>query len=200
MFKSFLILFRTLTLGLLISFPALALDSDQDQPATLDANEFDLDFQTGVRTYRGGVVYRQGSIKLTADEIVAYFNDGDLERAVARGTPARFSQRPEGEDSDTVGTALRIELDDVKGFIILQNKAKVTQDNNEITGEKITYNLNTEKVKVTSGPRKKPDDKATQKIDKSKKTDDAAETEKPKVDEEAPRPRLVIPPRKKKKE
>ncbi len=183
-----------------LSFSATALDSDQEQPATLDADEFDIDLQTGVRTYRGNVVYRQGSIKLTADEIVAYLNDGALERAIARGNPARFSQRPEGKDTDTVGTALRIELDDVKGFVVLQNKAKVIQDNNQITGKKITYDLNTEKVKVTSGPRKKPEeDKATQTVGGTESGDETGET-KPAVEEESSRPRLVIPPRKKKKE
>lgn len=201
MFNTFLSLLRCVVLGLLLSVPALALDSDQDQPATLDANEFDLNFQTGVRTYRGDVVYRQGSIKLTADEIVAYFNDGALEHAVARGNPARFSQRPEGKDTDTVGTALRIELNDIKGFVVLQNKAKVTQDNNEITGKKITYDLDTDKVKVTSGARKKPDNTATQKVDKSKPADDDAKAkEQPKAEEEPSRPRLVISPRKKKRE
>ena len=70
-----------------------AYETDRDQPATLDADEFDMDFQTGVRTYRGNVIYQQGSIRLFADELVAYFKDGDLQRAVARGNLAEFRQR-----------------------------------------------------------------------------------------------------------
>ncbi|MFT5260774.1 MAG: lipopolysaccharide export system protein LptA [Gammaproteobacteria bacterium] len=190
----------TLSLGLCLfafSFPSYALDSDRDQPATLDADEFDIDLQTGVRTYRGNVIYQQGSIKLMADEIVAYLKDGALERAIARGNPASFSQRPEGQDTDTIGTALRIELDDVKGFVVLQNKAKITQDNNQITGKKIIYDMDTEKVKVTSGPRKKPEaDKATQTVGSESTKGDSIEAD-PQAEEEVSRPRLVIPPRKK---
>ena len=33
---------------------ALALDSDADQPATLEANDFEIDLKTGRRIYRGG--------------------------------------------------------------------------------------------------------------------------------------------------
>lgn len=161
-----------------LSFSGYALENDQEQTATLDADEFDIDLQTGVRIYRGNVIYRQGSIKLTADEIVAYFKEGALERAVATGKPgnlARFSQRPEGKDTDIVGVALRIELDDAKQFIVLQNKAKINQDAHEISGEKITYDLNAQRLKVTSEAR----------------TTEAADAS----ESAATRPRLVIAPR-----
>ena len=68
-----------LLLFLLPAAVAWSLDSDRDQPATLEANDFELDLKTGVRTYRGDVVYRQGSIRLDCDELVTYFNDdGEL--------------------------------------------------------------------------------------------------------------------------
>ena len=92
-------------MAMILILPASAYKTDRDQPATLDADEFDLDFQTGVRTYRGNVVYQQGSIRLYADELVAHMKDNKLERAVARGNPAKFSQRPDDSDTDVVGVA-----------------------------------------------------------------------------------------------
>ncbi|MEE9446319.1 MAG: lipopolysaccharide transport periplasmic protein LptA [Arenicellales bacterium] len=191
-----------------MAMPSYALSTDQSQPATLDADEFDLDFQTGVRTYRGNVVYQQGSIRLYADEIVAYVKDGELERVIARGNPAKFLQRPDDSDTDMVGIALRIELDDAKQIVILQNRAKVTQDANTITGKRITYNMATEKVNVKSGPRTKPARVIQQTVDTSNMSEEeleaALETVGDKVQEvieesSSNRPRLVIKPRKKTK-
>ncbi len=171
--------------------PAYAYKTDTEQPATLDADEFDMDFQTGVRTYRGNVVYQQGSIRLTADELVAYFKDGQLERAVARGNPAEFRQRPDDSDTDVVGVGLRIEINEVTQIVTLKDRAKVTQDMNIVTGKKIVYNMATEKVKVTSGDRKKPTQTSTQTGSGDTATPAAAEPEA------NSRPRIVIQPRKK---
>jgi len=166
-----------------------AYDNDRDQPATLDADEFDMDFQTGVRTYRGNVVYQQGSIRLFSDELVVYFKDGELQRAVARGNLAEFRQRPEDSESDVVGVALRIELNEVDQLVTLQDRAKVTQDENTVTGKLIVYNMLTEKVKVRSGGKKKPTSTKVQPgTTDSSGTPAAAE-------ESTARPRIVIKPR-----
>lgn len=173
--------------------PGYALKTDAEQPATLDADEFDMDFQTGIRTYRGSVVYQQGSIRLYADELVAYFKDGQLERAVARGNPAEFRQRPDDSETDVVGLGLRIEINDVTQIVTLRDRAKVTQDLNVVTGKKIVYNMATEKVKVTSGGRKAPAQTSTQAGTGS------GEATTPQTDKPAAtsRPRIVIQPRKK---
>lgn len=169
---------------------AQALNDDQDQPATLDADEFDMNFQTGVRIYRGNVVYKQGSIRLFADELVAYFKDGELRRAVARGNLAEFRQRPEDKDSDVVGVALRIEMDNVAHIVTLKDRAKVTQDLDTVTGKRIVYNLDTERVKVHSGEStRKP---ATTSTSGDNQATPPAET----GSGGSTRPRIVIQPKK----
>lgn len=175
-----------LVMGLLLAPGAYALKTDREQPATLDADEFDMDFQTGVRTYRGNVIYRQGTIRLFADELVAYFNGDELQRAVARGNLAEFRQLPDDSDEEIFGFGLRIELDEVNQVVTLQDRAKVTQGTNTVTGKKIVYNMLTEKVKVTSGQSgSKP---AAAK---------PASGDTPATEPETPaRPRIVITPRK----
>ncbi len=184
-------------IAFLLALPlnASALLTDSAQPATLDADEFDLDFQTGVRTYRGNVVYQQGSIRLTADEIVAYFRDGNLSKAVARGNPARFKQRPDNKPSDVVGTAQTIELDQVANIITMTKKATVTEGDNTISGAQITYNMTTEKAKVVQG-KSKP---RTQPAQTTEGSTAIGQSEGSKVEEETTsgRPRLIIKPRKK---
>jgi len=192
MIKQSLISISGVAFTVLLMMSAQAYKTDTQQPATLDADEFDMDFQSGVRTYRGNVVYQQGSIRLYADEVVAYFKDGTLQRAVARGNRAEFRQRPDDSDTDVVGLALRIELNQESQIVTLTDRAKVTQDLNTVTGKKIVYNMQTERVKVSSGPRKKDPARAT--------TNPAAAGSKnatPKVEKtESSRPRIVIQPRK----
>lgn len=176
-----------IVLGFCLVTVSQAYETDRDQPATLDADEFDMDFQTGVRTYRGNVVYQQGSIRLYADELVVYFKDGELQRAIARGNLAEFRQRPDDSETDVVGVALRIELDEIKQIVTLKKRAKVTQDTNVVTGKTIIYNMLTEKVQVRSG---KKDSTRTTVQPKADASDGPA-----KGDEGSARPRVVIKPR-----
>jgi len=182
----------SIMLAALLALSAQAYETDTEQPATLDADEFDMDFQTGVRTYRGNVVYQQGSIRLYADEVVAYFRDGNLQRAVARGNRAEFRQRPDDSDADVVGLALRIELNQETQIVTLTDRAKVTQELNTVTGKKIVYNMKTERVNVNSGPRKTNPARATTAptAEGTKTTDSKAE------ETQSSRPRIVIQPRK----
>ena len=183
-------------LGIVLSFCLIlmsyAYKTDRDQPATLDADEFDMDFQTGVRTYRGNVIYQQGSIRLFADELVAYFKDGDLQRAVARGNLAEFRQRPDDSETDIVGVALRIELNEVDQIITLQDRAKVTQDTNTVTGKRIIYNMLTEKVKVRSDKRNAEPTNTTTQPASAGEAASPADTEN---EESTARPRIIIQPR-----
>ncbi len=192
--KKRLLLVVSVVMAACLVYPAAALKTDRNQPATLDADEFDLDFQTGVRTYRGNVIYQQGTIRLYADELVAYIKDDKLERAVARGNPAKFSQRPDDSETDVVGVALRIELDDVKQIVILQDRAKVTQDANTITGKRIEYDMVKEKVKVRSGKQAGP---TAAKSNPEGQPEDSTKQEagEPVEPTATSRPRLIIKPR-----
>ena len=189
-----------LLLLLLPTAVAWSLDSDRDQPATLEANDFELDLKTGVRTYRGDVVYRQGSIRLNCDELVTYFNDdGELDKGVCRGDPGKFKQRPEGSEEDMIGEAREITMDQIEELVILKSRAKATQGANTLTGRLITYNLATEKVIVkgdaqAQAPRKQTAEAETDGEDGG---DDKAEqsAEEPAAPSRA---RLVIQPRQKK--
>ncbi len=156
---------------------AFALDSDKQQSAVLEADDFELDLETGVRTYRGNVVFLQGSMRLDCDELTTYYNDDDkLDKGVCTGNPGRFKQRPEGRDSDILGRARSITLDRVKGLVTLKERADIRQEGKQIQGRVITYDLTTKKAKVTG--------------------EAASETEAGETASSAARPRLIIQPQK----
>ncbi len=192
-----------LMLLLVFAGPIYGLDSDSEQPATLEANDFELDLKTGVRTYRGDVVYRQGSIRLDCDELVTYFNaDGALDKAICTGDPGKFKQRPEDSEDDMIGTAREIVMDQIEQLVVMKSRADVVQGGTRLTGRLITYDLKTEKVRV-KGDSKAATKKATASTDSGtaesetvggqEATASAADTET------SSRPTLIIQPRKKKK-
>ncbi len=168
-----------------------ALDSDREQPATLDADDFEMDFKTGVRIYRGDVIFRQGSIRLNCEELTTYLTGNDeLDKAVCVGSPGRFKQRPQDAETDVIGIGLEIVFDQINEVVVMTGRAKVTQDQNTMTGRLITYDLVTEKVRAKGGGSSIVPKKGDGKDDAT-----AAGTAE---QQPTTRPRMVIQPRKKK--
>ena len=178
---------------------ATALDSDSEQPATLDADDMEMDFATGVRTYRGSVVFTQGSIRMTCDELVTYLNDGgSLDKAICTGNPARFKQRPEGQKNDVKGTALEITMDQIAELVTLNRSATVEQGTSTITGTVITYNLATEKANVKGGGSQSTQSSSTATESGSPTDTENVSAEVSETDSsDKSRPSLTIQPRKK---
>ena len=109
--RLFLLLFTSLL------YPAevvIALDSDRDHPAIVDAQDIEIDFATGQWIYRGEVTIQQGTLHMTADEIQLFFDDDVLQRAIAHGQPAVFRQQPEGSDHLIRGQAQKIEINEIE--------------------------------------------------------------------------------------
>lgn len=126
-----------------------ALKNDKNQPAVIDADSTEFDFRTGTRTWIGNVRVRQGTMRITADKLVANYKNNVLQNAMAYGNPAVFTQRPQDQPDDVIGKGLRLELDEVNNLVTFFEKASVKQGANTVNGKKIVYNMATEKMKVT---------------------------------------------------
>ena len=127
-----------------------ALDEDANQPAFLDADDVEIDFTTGIRIYRGNVVFTQGSMRLNCDKLVTHLDDDQaLEEAICTGDPGRFKQRLQGQDTDMRSAALKITLNQGNDLLLLERQSKIEQGDLIITGDKVSYNLSTRKAKIT---------------------------------------------------
>lgn len=141
----------TLILCLLLAAPAArALDSDRQQPATIEADEVEFDFRTGKRVYKGDVVVVQGTLRITGDKLVIeYTEQGDqIEKATSWGTPATFKQRPEGKDSDVYGEGDEIVLNEIENTLTLIENAVMTQAGNTAKGQRIVYDMASDRMTV----------------------------------------------------
>ena len=135
--------------SLVLNSTSLALKSDRDQPAQIEADDTEINFQTGVRTLTNNVIVVQGTLRLKADKLVAtYDKQGELVRAVADGSLARFKQRPDGKPDDVEGWAKNIYVDYPNNTITLTGKAALKQGGSTATGNKIVYNMATDVLNI----------------------------------------------------
>ncbi|MDH3327308.1 MAG: lipopolysaccharide transport periplasmic protein LptA, partial [Gammaproteobacteria bacterium] len=95
--------------------------------------------KSGVSTYTGDVKLEQGSIRINADSIVVYTHNKKLQRIIASGTPARFSQKPDHQTENVHASAEHVEYSSVNGLLILLSNANMQQGSNLFSGNKIEY-------------------------------------------------------------
>ena len=170
----------------------LALESDRDQPALIEADEVELDFGSGQRLYRGNVSIKQGTIRIIADELELFYRGEQLEKAIARGNPAVFRQRPDQKPQDVIGQSKIIELDEINNIVTFIDQATVRQGRDAISGETIVYDMARDKMKVRGQTR-------TTKTPEQPKLD-SSQSPATIVRSSSDRPRIVLQPRSKKTE
>lgn len=131
---------------------AVALSSDRDKPIELEADQAELDEARGVSIYTGNVVVVQGTLRLSGDKITVYTTDGAPDRLVAQGTPARFKQRPDGKPDDVTATARELEHLVTQDLLKLRGDAEVLQSGDQFRGDRMEYNIATDKLKASTDP------------------------------------------------
>lgn len=142
---------RLMALLLFLAAPAvMGLSTDKDQPASVEADEVEYDFKTGVRTYKGNVVVVQGSIRITGDKLVVKYEENELKSATAWGNLASFRQRPDGKDQDVIGKGKQIVYEQVKNSVTLIDTASLQQGADVANGDLIVYDMEQDKLKVKS--------------------------------------------------
>jgi lipopolysaccharide export system protein LptA len=138
-------------LMLLLSLSAAcvsALESDPDQPITIDSNTATYDDVTATSTYTGNVISVQGSIRVNSDKLVVYFINGDAEKLVFTGDKAKFRQTPNPGADDITGEALTGEYYPKKNLLLLIQEATVWQGNATYTSDLIEYDSKRSIVKA----------------------------------------------------
>lgn len=143
-----------LLMSALLGFPpgSAALSSDRDQPIHIEADSVQIDDARGISTYRGNVIYTQGTLRLEAETVHLYF---DEERKVSRlealGEPVRFRQRLDGDDEDMRASALRIEYTADPQQLVLEQQAYIWRQDVEFTGDFISYDATEDSVSASRG-------------------------------------------------
>ena len=137
-----------LGLLVLVASPAtLALSSDKDQPIDIEADSVDIDESKGQSIYVGNVKVTQGSIRLLADRVTVFHTDGDPQKFIATGEPARFRQMPDNSDVPIQARALRMEYVINGDLVTLIEQAVVLQGKDTMRSDRIVWDRVRGKVK-----------------------------------------------------
>jgi lipopolysaccharide export system protein LptA len=107
---------------------SLALSTDKQQDIQIEADSAEMDDMKGITIYRGNVVVDQGSIHMTGHTMTVYNDDNDeTELVIMEGQPATYRQLPEDSKIYDEAEALQMEYYALKDYVILIDKALVTQ-------------------------------------------------------------------------
>ena len=141
--------------GALLCGPALAEKADKDKPTSIEANRMSSDDARRMSIFEGNVVLTKGTIVVRAERIVVRQDADGFQISTATGKPARFRQKgdPKGDKEGlwTEGEALRIEINDHDEKVELFERARVTRDQDVVTGEYIFLDQRSEYFSVSAG-------------------------------------------------
>lgn len=137
-------------LGVAVLSEAWALQDDMDQPIKIEADQLDVDDARGVSVYRGAVKFTQGTIELTADDVTLNSTaNRELDKAIARGKPAKFKQQIDPSGGSVTGEAGRIEYHAKAEQVVLEGNAHLWYCGDEFQGARIEYYVRQDLVKAS---------------------------------------------------
>ena len=121
---------------------AYALPADRDQPVSVSADRASFNEKTGTALYSGNIVIQQGTIRITADELVVTTDArGTVVTAVSRGNPATIQQKPRPEYGPAGAEAQEVIYKAGEGVVMFNGKARLKQEGASFQGASISYNL-----------------------------------------------------------
>lgn len=132
----------------LFSASTQALPEDWEQEAVILANAAEFDRKNDVVIYTGDVQLTQGTLRIESDRLTVYGKNEQIEKAIAEGEPARYQQQIQAEEPLTHAEALTIEYYALEQQAVLIGQAKLRQEGNVMTGDKIHYDMVNETIKA----------------------------------------------------
>ena len=133
----------------LLGTPAMALESDRDKPIQVSADGGELDARTGFTRFTGSVDIQQGTLEVKSDTANVYTEQGEITRILLKGDPATWRQQLESRKWMRA-EASEIDYDRSEETILLIGDAYVDHPQGEMSGDRFTYDLETEKLRGAS--------------------------------------------------
>lgn len=134
--------------GLKITQGTLVLQAD-----TAEASRLDFDDSRWVFT--GQVVVEDGATRASCDNAELTFIGHQLRVALLKGSPASFERRGRSDQPPSRGRANTLDYNLDAGLIGLSGDAWVTDGSNEVSGERLSYDLRKGFVLAESSEGKK---------------------------------------------
>jgi len=170
--------------------PAPAERADREKEIVVNADRLTADDANRTSMFEGNVVVTQGTMRMTAAKVTVKEDAERHKFYIAHGTPmVTFRQKRDKVEEWVEGFAERAEFDDLNDVLKLYSRARVKSNQNEITGDFISYDMRREVAEVLGAPpgtAPPPDARVKVIILPPKKAPDA--------DEKKPAPPLTLKP------
>lgn len=141
-----------LLLACCTALPAAAEKADREKAIVLNADRSVGNDATHVIEMEGNVVVTQGTMRITAARLVVKEDAQRFKHYTATGSPVTFRQKRDNADEWVEGFAQRAEFDEKSDMLKLYDKARVKSNQNEITGEFISYDMTGQVAEVLGAP------------------------------------------------
>ena len=105
-----------------------------------------LDFENSRWTFTGNVVIENEDAKAYSDRAVVLFQEHHVANAIMHGTPVRFAQESPETGKTIEGHANKLEYDLASGVIRMSEDAWLSDGANEVSGNRISYDLISEYI------------------------------------------------------
>jgi lipopolysaccharide export system protein LptA len=138
----------------LFAAPAIALDSDREQPMLIEADAAEFDEKQSISLYLGNVEVQQGSMHILADEVLVHHKSNrQPQKIIAIGNPVRYRQMLDNEPEEVRARALRMEYEADREEITLIDDAELIQGEDRFASDRIVYNRTTDRLTAGTSAR-----------------------------------------------
>lgn len=134
----------------IIAPACFALSSDAKLPYHFKSNSITYLEKRHQTIYTGHVHVTQGTTQLSSKRLlVQYRKGGGIEKMIATGNLAHYSTLPDHQPARLFAEAKKITFNPIAGTVLLEHKARVTQEKNIFTGPHIWYDVVAGVVRTT---------------------------------------------------
>jgi len=129
---------------------AHAEKADREKPIHIESDRMSLDNSNKVSVFEGKVELTQGTLRLIAEKVVVTEDAAGHKFCVATGHLASFRQKRDEANEYVEGYGERIEYNTLTEKIDLFTHARVKREQDDVSGDHITYSTVTEIFRVNS--------------------------------------------------
>ncbi|XKM13895.1 lipopolysaccharide transport periplasmic protein LptA [Orbaceae bacterium ac157xtp] len=156
LFKKTKLLLASLILGIapILAFAQTTPETTiNNKPIAIDANNQQIDLQNNTITFTGNVVIEQDNLKMKADTVIIKNMQTKQEQIItAYGKPVYFEQIIINKDGQQLitGQSEQLIYSVKQNTVKLIGNAQLKQNDNQITSDTITYDINKQNIQSKS--------------------------------------------------
>lgn len=125
---------------------ALAADNQRQLPVYLSADRIEINQKKELSLYRGHVLFKQGTLQLTADRATVQNRANLLESVMAEGKPVNFRYRPEASKEFIEGESGRAVYNAVTRQVDLYENVQLRRGRDLFRSAALHYDIESQRL------------------------------------------------------